>query len=130
MAKSTIELRLRVKGLMNVYGDSQPRVIHCVQDVAYPPTSLAKWPEKSPFEDHCGRLVFITQELAEEEIAAIRFSLSDSQNRVAGSQASSAACPFPTRCWLAHNMGRGGSTTFKLDGWDVQPLRLRNNSGR
>jgi G3E family GTPase len=121
---------LRVKGLMNIAGDSLPRVIHCVQDVAYPPTSLTKWPEQSPFEDHHGRLVFITQDLAEEDVNTIRFSLSDSQNRVAGSQPSIAACPFPTRCWLSHNVSRGGSSSFKLDGWEVQPLRLRNNSGR
>lgn len=115
---------LRVKGLMNIAGDSLPRVIHCVQDVAYPPTSLTKWPEQSPFEDHRGRLVFITQELADEDVNTIRFSLSDSQNRAAGSQPSIAACPFPTRCWLSHNISRGGSSSFKLDGWEVQPLRL------
>lgn len=120
---------LRVKGLMNIDGDSLPRVIHCVQDVAYPPTSLGKWPEQSPFKDHHGRLVFITQDLAAEDMDAIRFSLSDAQNRAAGSQPSIAACPFPTRCWLSHNISRGGSSDFKLAGWEVQPLRLRKHSG-
>jgi G3E family GTPase len=115
---------LRVKGLMNIAGDCLPRVIHCVQDVAYPPTSLTKWPAQSPFENQQGRLVFITQDLTEEDVNAIRFMLSKSQNRVAGSQPSIAACPFPTRCWLAHNVSRGGSSTFKLEGWDVQPIHL------
>lgn len=117
---------LRVKGLMNIAGDCLPRVIHCVQDVAYPPTSLNKWPAQSPFENQQGRLVFITQDLPEEDVVAIRFALSDSQNRAAGSQPSIAACPVPTRCWLAHNQSRGGSSAFNLKGWDVQPLHLNS----
>lgn len=117
---------LRVKGLMNIVGDSLPRVIHCVQDVAYPPSTLAKWPEQSLFEDRRGRLVFITRDLTVDEVAAIRYELSEEQNRTSASLPSIAACPFPTRCWLAHNMNRAGSTAFKVDGWDVQAIHLRS----
>lgn len=114
---------LRVKGLMNVAGDCLPRVIHCVQDVAYPPTSLSKWPAQSLFQDRQGRLVFITQDLSTADVAAIRYALSDAQHRASGSQPSVAACPVATRCWLAHNQSRGASA-FQLEGWDVQLLRL------
>lgn len=117
---------LRVKGLMNIAGDSLPRVIHCVQDVAYPPASLVRWPEQSLFEDRHGRLVFIAKDLTSEEVEAIRAVLSDGQNKTVVSIPSLAACPFPTRCWLAHNVSRGGSSAFKLEGWDVQPLNLRS----
>ena len=119
-------LELNVKGLMNVVGDPLPRVIHCVQDVAYPPVSLGKWPEQSPFEDRHGRLVFIVHDLTGDEIEAIRYALVAVQS-AAGSRPSVAACPFPTRCWLAHNTTRGGSSVFDLAGWDVQPIRLRSH---
>jgi G3E family GTPase len=117
---------LRVKGLMNVAGDPLPRVIHCVQDVAYPPVSLGRWPEQSLFEDRQGRLVFIVRDLTGEEIEAIRCALVTVRS-AAGSRPSVAACPFPTRCWLAHNATRGGSSAFNLAGWDVQPIRLRSS---
>lgn len=120
---------LRVKGLMNVAGDPLPRVIHCVQDVAYPPVSLTGWPEQSPFEDRRGRLVFIVCDLAREEVDAIRGALSGAQYKTASSRQIMAACPVPTRCWLFHNVSRGGSSDFRIDGWDVQPIRLRSYSG-
>jgi G3E family GTPase len=119
---------LRVKGLMNIAGDPLPRVIHCVQDVAYPPVSLNSWPAQSAFADRHGRLVFIVRNLTADEIEAIRCSLTAAQHGASGGRASVAACPFPTRCWLAHNVNRGGSSAFALDGWDVQPIRLRSNS--
>ena len=117
---------LRVKGLMNVAGDPQPRVIHCVQDVAYPPVSLARWPEQSPFEDHRGRLVFIVHDLAREEVAAIRSALLKAPDSAAGARSSLAVCPLPTRCWLACNVNRGGTSALELDGWVAQPIRLRS----
>ncbi|MCM2358137.1 MAG: GTP-binding protein [Geobacteraceae bacterium] len=119
---------LRVKGLMNVAGDPLPRVIHCVQDVAYPPVSLAKWPEQSMFEDRRGRLVFIVCDLTSEEVDAIRDALAGVQRKTASSRQIMAACPVPTRCWLFHNVSRGGSSAFRVDGWDVQPIRLSRNS--
>ncbi|ABQ28500.1 CobW family GTP-binding protein [Geotalea uraniireducens] len=118
---------LRVKGLMNIMGDPLPRVIHCVQDVAYPPVSLCTWPAQSPFADHHGRLVFIVRDLNREEVEAIRCGFSAVQNSAPGGRPTIAGCPFPTRCWLAHNVSRVGSSAFKLDGWEVQGIRLRSN---
>jgi len=66
---------LRIKGLLNVAGDPLPRVVQCVQHVAYPPASLAAWPEEPPYDDHRSRLVFIVRELAQSEVENILGSL-------------------------------------------------------
>lgn len=116
---------LRVKGLMNIAGDPLPRVIHCVQDVAYPPVSLAKWPEQRPFEDRRGRLVFIVRDLSRDEVAAIMSALSDLSGAAATSAANPASLRLPTRCWLAHSMAVGGTSAIEHDGWVVQAKRLR-----
>ena len=50
---------LRIKGIVNVKGESIPRVIHAVQHTLYPATTLAAWPD----EDHSTRLVFIVKDL-------------------------------------------------------------------
>jgi len=121
---------LRIKGLVNVNGDPLPRVIHCVQDVAYPPISLNKWPEQSPFEDRQGRLVFIVSDLVAEHVEDLSYALMTAQNSRTSGRPSLAACPSPTRCWLAHNVNRGGSSVFRLDDWNVQAIRLSKNSGR
>ncbi len=60
---------LRIKGLLNIAGDPQPRVVQCVQHVAYPPTSLAAWPDDGPYADRLSRLVFIVRELQADAVA-------------------------------------------------------------
>ena len=50
---------LRVKGIVNVLDQDQPRVIHIVQHVLYPVTTLPAWPDS----DHRTRLVFIVRDL-------------------------------------------------------------------
>ena len=50
---------LRVKGVLNVVGESQPLVIHGVHRTFHPPTLLARWPDG----DQRSRLVFITRDL-------------------------------------------------------------------
>lgn len=115
---------LRVKGLMNIAGNPLPQVIQCVQDVAYPPLSLARWPEQSPFQDRRGRLVFIVRDLPRKEVEAILSALSDSPNDASPPGANVPALPLPTRCWLAHNMPGGGSSASQVDGWVVQTKRL------
>ena len=112
---------LRVKGLMNIVGDPLPRVIHCVQDVAYPPINLPKWPTQSPFEDRGGRLVFIVNNLAPAEVEAIQAALAEIP-ALQPTQAA-AACPLPTRCWLTHNLPGSGVdeklSKIQADGWSV-----------
>lgn len=114
---------LRVKGLMNIVGDPLPRVIHCVQDVAYPPISLAKWPAQSPFEDHRGRLVFIVRDLLREEAESIQAALAKVSTETTR-QPRMATCPLPTLCWLSHNIPGGSagsnSAAIRTDGWNVQ----------
>jgi G3E family GTPase len=48
---------LRVKGILNLEGQSQPVVLHAVQTVLYPLARLDAWPD----EDRRSHLVFITR---------------------------------------------------------------------
>ncbi|THF59382.1 CobW family GTP-binding protein [Pseudothauera rhizosphaerae] len=66
---------LRVKGLLDVAGDPLPRVVQCVQHVAYPPSSLPAWPRSGPCSDRRSRLVFIVRELPKSEVEVILASL-------------------------------------------------------
>jgi G3E family GTPase len=62
------EQLLRVKGIVNVRGESQPRVVHAVQHTLYPIATLANWPDTN----HRTRLVFITRDF---DVQAIRDNL-------------------------------------------------------
>jgi G3E family GTPase len=55
---------LRVKGLINIEGESAPRVVQCVQHMRYPESALPAWPDA----DHDSRLVFIVRALAREHV--------------------------------------------------------------
>jgi G3E family GTPase len=57
---------LRVKGVLNVSGESQPLVVHGVHRTFHPPTLLARWPDA----DHRSRLVFITRDLDRASVEA------------------------------------------------------------
>jgi G3E family GTPase len=60
---------LRMKGLLNVEGDPQPRVVQCVQHAAYPPSSLPAWPQDGPYADRRSRIVFIVRDLPRAHVA-------------------------------------------------------------
>lgn len=55
---------LRVKGLLNVEG--RPVAVHAVQTLIHEPITLVQWPDA----DRRSRLVFITRDMAREEIEA------------------------------------------------------------
>ncbi|MBI3198810.1 MAG: GTP-binding protein [Rhodospirillales bacterium] len=55
---------LRVKGVLDVVGESQPLVIHGVHRTFHPPTLLARWPDA----ERRSRLVFITRDLDRESV--------------------------------------------------------------
>ena len=59
---------LRVKGLVHVAGEEQPRVVHCVQHTRYPTALLEHWPEQAPYNDRSTRLVFIVRGLARDQV--------------------------------------------------------------
>ena len=50
---------LRIKGILNIKGQSCPAVIHGVQHIFHPLEWLEKWPD----EDFSSRLVFITNKI-------------------------------------------------------------------
>jgi G3E family GTPase len=54
---------LRIKGILNLQGQSRPVAIHAVQHVLHPPALLAAWPDGDPRNS---RIVFITQDLPRE----------------------------------------------------------------
>lgn len=60
---------LRLKGILNIAGRSNPVVIQGVQHVFYPPAELPAWPDR----DRRSRIVFITRDLSR---AAVEASLS------------------------------------------------------
>lgn len=55
---------LRVKGILNVEGQSLPMVVHGVQHIFHPPVVLPVWPS----EDRRSRLVFITRDVGRDVI--------------------------------------------------------------
>jgi G3E family GTPase len=56
---------LRVKGLVKLRGsEGRPSVVHGVQSVMHPPTTLRRWPTK----DHRTQLVFITRKISHSDV--------------------------------------------------------------
>jgi G3E family GTPase len=101
---------LRVKGLLNVPGSASPVVVNGVQHLVHPPYHLARWPD----EDQRSRLVFITEGLAREAVAAslatftalgasFRPPAADSATATVSPRALSCA---PTRAAVANSVSR------------------------
>ena len=57
---------LRVKGILNISGESGPLVIHGIHHVFHPPVRLGQWPDA----DRRSRVVFVTRDLPATEILA------------------------------------------------------------
>jgi G3E family GTPase len=58
---------LRLKAIVAIAGEPLPFVVHGVQHVFYPPTTLDAWPSK----DRRSRFVFITKDLSEAAVVKI-----------------------------------------------------------
>lgn len=58
---------LRVKGIVNIEGEPLPFVVHGVQHMFYPPTTLDAWPPG----EHDSRFVFITKDLDQETVETV-----------------------------------------------------------
>jgi G3E family GTPase len=58
------EKLLRVKGMVDVEGISEPVVIHAVQHLFHPPVRIKAWPD----ENRQSRIVFITHDLPRAEV--------------------------------------------------------------
>jgi G3E family GTPase len=58
---------LRVKGLVNVAGESGPVLVQGAQHVFHPPVTLEAWAS----EDRRSRIVFITRNLSRESVEAL-----------------------------------------------------------
>jgi G3E family GTPase len=58
---------LRIKGLLNVIEEERPVVIHGVQHLFHPPSTIPAWPDA----DRRSRIVFITHEIDREEVSTL-----------------------------------------------------------
>jgi G3E family GTPase len=58
---------LRIKGLLNVIEEERPVVIHGVQHLFHPPSTIAAWPD----DDRRSRVVFITHDIDREEVETL-----------------------------------------------------------
>ena len=74
---------LRVKGLLNVEGETGPVVVQGVQHVFHPPVTLAAWPS----DDRSSRLVFITRGIDEQAVTALFEAVGMLRTKPAGDQA-------------------------------------------
>jgi G3E family GTPase len=57
---------LRIKGILNVAGETAPIAVHGVQHLFHPPVMLPGWPD----QDRHSRLVFITRDIPRETLVA------------------------------------------------------------
>jgi G3E family GTPase len=57
---------LRVKGILNLIGESAPVAIHGVHHIFHPPVLLDAWPDA----DHRSRIVFIARGIERTELEA------------------------------------------------------------
>ena len=55
---------LRIKGILNIEGESNPVAVHGVQHLFHPPVGLPEWPD----DDHRSKLVFITRDIGRQVI--------------------------------------------------------------
>ncbi|MGI9522678.1 MAG: CobW family GTP-binding protein [Hyphomicrobiaceae bacterium] len=67
------EKLLRVKGIVAIAGEDLPFVVHGVQHMFYPPTTLESWPT----HDRRSKFVFITQNLTRADIDKVLRPLLD-----------------------------------------------------
>jgi G3E family GTPase len=58
---------LRVKAIVNVAGEPLPFVVHGVQHMFYPPTTLDDWPS----DERLSKFVFITKDLDEDTVRTV-----------------------------------------------------------
>lgn len=58
---------LRVKGILNLHGESTAVVIHGVHHVFHPPVALPAWPDA----DRRSRIVFITRGITRDDVLAL-----------------------------------------------------------
>jgi hypothetical protein len=112
---------LRAKGVVNVMGISEPMVVQCVQEVAYPPVRLKRWPAQGVLSDRKGRLVFIAQGLDADNRRDIEARLSALPNDEVAMRVLATTPLLPTRCWLNERLPWMGRGSFETSGWVVQP---------
>lgn len=111
---------LRIKGMIGPHDGSAPLVVHCVQDIAYPPVRLAAWPEDGTFSDQHSRLIIIAQSLSTSEQENIQHRLSNSPDDRAALRMAAAIPDLPTRCWMQQRIAiQQASNRFQHDGWRI-----------
>lgn len=78
---------LRMKGLVNLEGQSGPTIVHGVQGAFYPTVQRLEWPD----DDHRTRLVFITSGWGQQTVAGTLLHLRETAEMAAQATAPEAA---------------------------------------
>mgnify|MGYP002880176785 FL=1 len=56
---------LRIKGILNIEGETAPVAVHGVQHLFHPPVELPSWPDET---DKRSKIVFITRDIGRQVI--------------------------------------------------------------
>lgn len=115
---------LRVKGLMAVPGLEVPVVVQCVDGTACLPVRLPAWPRGGALSDRRGRLVFIGEDLAPADEAAIRTRLAATPGDREAMRRAATTPGLPTRSWLAERVPLTPRQEFASEAFIVQPRFL------
>lgn len=123
---------LRLKGIVAVEGIETPTAIQCVQDTAYAPVHMARWPKQDAtgaLRAGQGAVVVIGEDLTAEDEQAIRALLTEfPADRLALRRA--AALPdLATRNWLNERMPLASRPGMSSEAFVIQPRFLRDAQG-
>lgn len=123
---------LRLKGIVAVEGIDTPTAIQCVQDTAYAPVHMARWPKQDAtgaLRAGQGAVVVIGEDLTAEDEQAIRALLTEfPADRLALRRA--AALPdLATRNWLNERMPLASRPGMISEAFVIQPRFLRDAHG-
>ncbi|SHE93177.1 GTPase, G3E family [Lampropedia hyalina DSM 16112] len=112
---------LRVKGLVGLGEHDRPLAVHCVQNVAYPPVRLHRWPDDPRFAQRRGCLVFIAQGLDAAQQQDIRERLAQPPSDRAALRTAAGMADLPTRCWMQQRVAMQHGRHMQHQSWVVVP---------
>lgn len=114
---------LRIKGLLNVAGESGPVVVQCVRGVAFPALKLERWPDLVQEAGGGGQLVFIVQNRSDNTDTTIRTALARQPSRQQAWRACLGTPDLPTRSWLRQRIAPYAPEA-ESEAWSVHARRF------
>lgn len=117
---------LRLKGIVRLAGGGQPRVVQCVQDVAYPAVSLERWPDDPKLSNARGYIVIIARGLEAADATAIEQLMQAMPQDAAALRSAAGNWQLPTRCWLGERVQPINAQGLVHEAWVIQPRYLNS----